>query len=133
MSPQNYCILVAEDDPAILRTISGALSKNGYCVLTAADGREAIQREALFDGTIHVLVTNVRMPRMDGHELARYLRQKRPGIKVLIVSGEDERDFPPEARSYDFALLKPVDSETVLSKVQQLIQDRDTLWRSSSA
>ncbi len=133
MNPRNYCILVAEDDPMILRTISGVLSQNGYCVLTATDGREAMQREALFDGTIHVLVTNVRMPRMDGHELARTLRQKRPGIKVLIVSGEHERDFPPDARAYDFALLKPVDSEAVLSKVQQLIQERDTLRRSSSA
>lgn len=50
---------------------------------------------------IHVLITNVDMPGIKGHELASQLKVKRPDIKVLIVSGDDEDDFPPEAHSHD--------------------------------
>jgi two-component system, cell cycle sensor histidine kinase and response regulator CckA len=84
-----------------------------------------MQREAEYDGTIHLLVTNVQMPGISGHELAGQLKQKRPDLKVLIVSGDDEINFPPEASSHDAALVKPVDSATILMKVAQLLHQRD--------
>jgi two-component system, cell cycle sensor histidine kinase and response regulator CckA len=125
MNPNDYCILVAEDDDAIRYVTSRALSQHGYCVIEAGDGREAMQREAEYDGTIHLLVTNVQMPGISGHELAGQLKQKRPDLKVLIVSGDDEINFPPEASSHDAALLEPVDSATILMKVAQLLHQRD--------
>ena len=54
------------------------------------------------------------MPGIKGHDLARQMKAKRPDMKVLIVSGDGESDFPPEARSHDSALVKPVDSHAIL-------------------
>ena len=129
MDPSDYCILVAEDN-AILRYVAfKTLSEQGYCVLQAADAREALQREAEYDGRIHVLITNVDMPGMRGHELALQMKATRPDIKVLIVSGDGESDFPPEARGHDLALVKPVDSEALLSTVAVLLKDRGDVPR----
>jgi YesN/AraC family two-component response regulator len=69
---------------------------------------------------IHVLITDVDMPGINGHELAFRMKAKRPDLKVLIVSGDDEGDFPPEAHSHDLALIKPVDSTTIVSTVARL-------------
>ena len=124
MNPDDYCILVAEDQPVLRYLTVRTLSEHGYCVMEAMDGQHALRLEAEYDGTIHVLVTNVHMPGCDGHELARRLKVKRPDIKVLIVSSDHERDFPPQARSHDFALMKPVDSKSLLTHVAQLLRER---------
>ncbi len=122
MNPNEYCILVAEDDALIRYTTARTLSAQGYRVIEAKDGQNAVERAAKYDGAIHVLITNVRMPNMDGHELARRVKAMIPGVKVLIISAHHEKDFPPEAHSHDFALLKPVMAESVLAKVADLLQ-----------
>ena len=124
VEPSNYCILVAEDNAILRYATSRVLSERGYCVLEASNGHEAMKLEAEYDGIIHVLITNVDMPGIRGHELASQMKAKRPDIKILIVSGDDEDDFPPEARSHDSALVKPVDSAAVLSTVDRLLHDR---------
>ena len=121
MDPSDYCILVAEDNEILRYVTSKTLSEHGYCVLQAAVGREAMRREAEYDARIHVLITNVDMPGMRGHELAFQMRAKRPDMKVLIVSGDGESDFPPEARSHDLGLLRPVASSSLLSTVAGLL------------
>jgi two-component system, cell cycle sensor histidine kinase and response regulator CckA len=120
VNPSDYCILVAEDNEILRYALSKMLSEQGYCVIEACDGREAIKSEARYDGMIHVLITDVDMPGMKGHELAFQMKAKRPDLKVLIVSGDDEGDFPPEAHSHDLALIKPVDSTTIVSTVARL-------------
>ena len=124
MKSTEYFILLAEDDALIRYLTYQSLSDYGYCVIEAKNGEEAIKRAAEYGGTIHVLITNVRMPRIDGHELARSIKSMIPEIKVLIISAHNEADFPPEARSHDFALLKPVKEELVLSTVANLLQQR---------
>jgi CheY-like chemotaxis protein len=124
VDPSDYCILVAEDNEILRYVMFKTLSEHGYCVLEAVGGDEAMQRQAEYDGRIHVLVTNVDMPGMRGHELAFQMKVKRPDIKVLIVSGEGESDFPPEAHGHDLALLKPVTSTDLLSTVAGLLKAR---------
>ena len=124
MKPDAYCILVAEDNPILRYTTVRLLARQGYCVLQAADGREAVLKFRQHDGTVHVLVTNVRMPELDGHQLADLLRKVHPELKVLIVSAEHEKDFPLEARAYDYALLKPAHPESILAAVEQLLRER---------
>jgi two-component system, cell cycle sensor histidine kinase and response regulator CckA len=124
MDASEYCILVAEDDPFIRSSTALILNDHGYCVIEAVDGRDAMERAAKYDGTIHALVTDVRMPRMDGHELARQLKAMIPAVKVLIISAHSEADFPPEAHSHDFALSKPVTPQMILVKVAELLQKR---------
>lgn len=123
-NPRQYCILVAEDDPFLRYATAEVLQAKGYCVLQAEDGYEAIECAAKHDATIHAVVTNVRMPRMDGHELARQVKAMIPAIKVLIVSAQHESNFPPEARDHDFALLKPAAPRAILEKVEELLRQR---------
>ena len=59
----------------------------GYTVLEAANGREALDRAAAFDGTIDLLLTDVIMPGMQGPALAERLAESRPSLKTLFVSG----------------------------------------------
>jgi CheY-like chemotaxis protein len=80
-------VLVAEDQPEVRRLALRILKGNGYQLLEAASGPEALALSARHAGPIDLLVTDVVMPEMTGRELAIRLRESRPQIKVLYVSG----------------------------------------------
>lgn len=80
-------VLVAEDEEAVRALAVQSLQRSGYQVIAAASGEEAIRVAGTFDGTIHLLLTDVVMPGMKGPELAARLRALRPGLKVLLMSG----------------------------------------------
>ena len=115
------CILVAEDDPIIRRITVNALKPYGYAILQAIDGHEALEISNKYQGHIDLLITNVSMPRMHGHELAQRIKQSRPDICILIVSGFHEREFPPGAVHYADSLLKPFEPDALVGKVKQLL------------
>jgi two-component system cell cycle sensor histidine kinase/response regulator CckA len=119
--PKSQCILIAEDDALIRRNSVMTLAKLGYRVLKSCDGMEAVNVVQQHPETIDLLITNVHMPRIEGHELARIVKTSRPPIKVLIISGDGERNFPPEAKYHDYALLKPVTSERLARTVVELL------------
>jgi DNA-binding response OmpR family regulator len=83
-------VLVAEDEVTIQNVARIVLEKDGYFVLTASDGIEAMSISSEYPGTIHALLTDVRMPRMDGLELIKNIRQTRPSMKIIIMSGQIE-------------------------------------------
>lgn len=80
-------ILVAEDSESLREIACEYLESIGYTVIEAGCGTEALQRSSEFQGTIHLLLTDVVMPEMNGRELADQIIQKRPGIKILFTSG----------------------------------------------
>ena len=83
-------ILIAEDEP-LLRTLAmEILTAQGYRVLTATDGTDALRTAAEADTEIHLLVTDMVMPYMGGLELTRRMQAERPGLRVLYVSGYTE-------------------------------------------
>ena len=85
-SPAQATILLAEDEPALLRLASHALAENGHTVLPASDGYTAIEMiEA--GARPELLVSDVSMPGMDGVALARAARALCPGLRVLLLSG----------------------------------------------
>jgi CheY-like chemotaxis protein len=78
---------VVEDQEAV-RAFSGeALRQRGYHVLEASDGNEAIAVAGRHPGRLHLLLTDVVMPGMNGKELAERLQELRPDLKVLFISG----------------------------------------------
>jgi CheY-like chemotaxis protein len=83
-------ILVVEDYPPIRAMVREILCSLGYHVLAASDGEDALRASRAHDGTIHLLVTDVVMPRLGGKDLAAILGAERPGIKVLYSSGYTE-------------------------------------------
>ncbi len=80
-------ILFVEDDPAVRSLASGALAAQGYAVLEASNGAEALALTAGQDAPIDLVVTDLVMPAMGGRELAERLWASRPGLRVLYVSG----------------------------------------------
>jgi two-component system cell cycle sensor histidine kinase/response regulator CckA len=76
-------ILLVEDEDGLRRLMKELLRAEGYKVMDSADGVSAIEISKTYTGTIHLLLTDIIMPRMQGHELARQLRQQRPDLKVL--------------------------------------------------
>lgn len=80
-------ILLVEDEEAVRRLAERALKSAGYNVLTASNGGEALLLLERFAGPVHLLLTDVIMPEMNGRDLANRLRESRPDIRVLFSSG----------------------------------------------
>src|ERR1700739_2673887 len=83
-------LLLAEDEEAVRELVAGFLRQNGYTVLEAKNGLEALQMAEKHDGPIHLLLTDLVMPKMGGWGLAERLLAQRPGLKVVYVSGYSE-------------------------------------------
>jgi signal transduction histidine kinase len=80
-------ILVVEDDPSVRELVREVLTPLGYTVLASAGGDDALRMSDSHGGPVDLLLTDVVMPGMNGKQLAEVLRIKRPGIKVLFMSG----------------------------------------------
>jgi two-component system cell cycle sensor histidine kinase/response regulator CckA len=85
-------ILIVDDDAWVRVLVRDVLAGDGYRVLEAADGQEAIRVAAEHPGPIHLLLTDVMMPGLNGCELAAGLSGLLPGLKVMFMSAYD-RDF----------------------------------------
>jgi two-component system, cell cycle sensor histidine kinase and response regulator CckA len=105
-------VLVAEDDSDVRKLACLILKMDGFEVLSAEDGVDALQ-VAEGAGALSLLVTDVRMPRMDGVELAHKLGGQHPHLKVIYMSGYTDVDIP--LGSHCMFLPKPF-SATALSK-----------------
>jgi PAS domain S-box-containing protein len=80
-------ILLAEDDVNVRKLVQRVLQSLGYTLLEAENGQEALQIAANYDGLIHLLLTDVVMPDINGRMLAEGLMMTRPELKVLFMSG----------------------------------------------
>ncbi|HNT35952.1 MAG TPA: response regulator, partial [bacterium] len=87
ISHGNETVLLVEDESAILRLAQTMLERWGYRVLTASKPSEAIQIAQSYPESIHLLITDVIMPEMNGRDLTRHIASLRPGMKVLFTSG----------------------------------------------
>jgi signal transduction histidine kinase len=115
-------ILVAEDESGVRTFVCETLEQLGYTVLWAADGHEAL-RTLEQHGSIHLLLTDVIMPVMDGRELARRVSALRPGTKVVYMSGytDDTLAFyglPQPDTSY---IQKPFTPVALAEKLRQVL------------
>ncbi len=88
--PGHETILLVEDEANLRRLARQSLENQGYSVLEAADGAAAIQLSNAHPGPIHLLLTDVIMPGMNGRELALRISSLRPETKVLYMSGYTE-------------------------------------------
>jgi PAS domain S-box-containing protein len=80
-------ILLAEDDPAVRLFARRSLESAGYTVFAAAGAEDAIKASQHWNAAIEVLVSDIVMPGMHGHELAALIRETRPGIGIVLMSG----------------------------------------------
>jgi CheY-like chemotaxis protein len=83
-------VLLVEDEHSVRSLARTVLEKHGYRVIAAAQGEEALDHVRRYPGTIHLLVTDVVMPGMGGHQLAEHMRELRPDTRVLYISGYND-------------------------------------------
>jgi signal transduction histidine kinase/ActR/RegA family two-component response regulator len=118
-------VLVVEDEAQVRALECGLLKASGYTVLAASHGEEALRILGEYSGPIHLLLTDIIMPHMNGRELARQVVASRPSTKVLYVSGypDDTLLTAGLARSKEPFLQKPFASDALLRTVRNLLDD----------
>jgi two-component system, cell cycle sensor histidine kinase and response regulator CckA len=115
-------ILLVEDEEPVRLFAKVALEEQGYRVLEAGHGWEALMRLSEFDGAINLVIADVMMPEMGGSELARRLAVERPGLPILFLSGytDDEMTLrglgPPSA-----FVQKPFTPDVLARRVRELL------------
>ena len=106
-------VLVIDDDPVVGTSFNRVLEPKGYAVITAADGPEALEKIARED--YDVVYTDIKMPGMNGLEVARRIKESRPWMPVVIVTGYGTDANIAEAKKLGVAgfLNKPLAPETI--------------------
>ena len=114
------CVLLVEDEIEVRSFAVRALKRQGYTVLEAADGVEALEIMAANEGKVDIVVSDVVMPEMDGPTLFKELRSRNPSIKVIFVSGYPNEAFRESLGTDDFAFLpKPFSLPQLAHKVKE--------------
>ena len=114
-------ILLVDDEPAIRELLQRTLERGGFRVLVAAAGDEAWALAKTHVGAIHLLVTDVVMPRMGGAELATRLVEEHPALKVLYMSGYLDERVPQVAGERAAFLRKPFSPADLLRKAREIL------------
>jgi len=113
-------ILVAENDEAVRLSTCAILQERGYDVLPAASGEEALRVAQSHGGQIHLVLTDVVMPRMDGVTLAARIREMRPETRALFISGDVDEHLVTLPGGTAF-LAKPFGPAALAEKVRTLL------------
>jgi two-component system cell cycle sensor histidine kinase/response regulator CckA len=115
--PDQTVILVVDDEVMVRNIVQITLEADGYFILAAHDGEEALHISRSFPGTIHAVLSDVRMPKIDGLELRERILKERPGIPVLLMSGYVDAPLP-----VDVAFLKkPFDPAALIDRIRELL------------
>ena len=110
-------ILVVDDVDTIARVYARFLERQGHEVRIAFNGEEAIQEWEKFKPDL--IISDIRMPKMSGFELANAIRKKNPGQKIILMTGyADEAEVLEQQKSHGFPFFtKPADLQTTVSKI----------------
>jgi PAS domain S-box-containing protein len=116
-------VLVAEDEDMVRELVCEILQRNGYTVLEARGGDEALLISGRHHGPIHLLLTDMVMPRMRGSDLAERLALLRPEMKILFMSGyTDDATFKNGDAGKETAFIqKPFGPSTLANKVRDVL------------
>jgi len=119
-------ILVVEDEPDVRELAREFLKLSGYTVLEAQNGVEALDLVARHTGPLHLVVSDMVMPRMGGAELAERLRAVRPGIKIVLMSGYTDysNGAPSQAVNQAAMLPKPFSQSSLVEAVRQALEGK---------
>ena len=127
-------LLLVEDEPAVRRSALEFLTLNGYTVLEAKNGEDALRVSRDYLGPIHIMVSDVVMPQMGGAQVAEQLAAERPNMKVLFVSGYAEttilRHGVIDVRTR--FLQKPFSLKALAHKIREILDTEAAAAASSS-
>ncbi|MCM2359914.1 MAG: ATP-binding protein [Geobacteraceae bacterium] len=114
-------ILVAEDDPAVMALLKGVLETNGYAVIEASNGEEAVRKFSAHRDSIRLALLDVIMPRKNGRQVYEEIARLRPDVKALFISGytHDVIDWKDALAEGTRLISKPVQPAELLLKVKE--------------
>lgn len=119
--PKQTTILLAEDYEGLRYAVATHLRREGYHVIEALHGLDALQRGKDYFGSIDVLVTDLTMPHLTGRALAVSLRVQRPQLPVLFLTAEPIESLRDGLGPLTAYLRKPCDLADVALKIRQLL------------
>ncbi len=125
-------ILVIDDEPNIVQTLQDRLEMNEYEVLTACNGKEGLQ--VALDEKPDVILLDVIMPIMDGHEMLEALRKQPggdyPSVIMLTARSQTQDIARANACGIDDYIVKPFDLSELLEKIEVVIENRKAVAKS---
>jgi DNA-binding NtrC family response regulator len=122
MTEQNR-LLVVDDEEALRTVLSSELTTEGYDVRAAADGQEAISE--LEKGAFDLILLDIKMPRMNGFEVLKYVKEKHPRTKVVMLTGFADLKNALESKKLgaeDF-VSKPYDLVDLLTTIERVLNE----------
>ena len=128
-------ILIADDEPHVLRVLKMSLEKEGYAVDVCANGNEAVAR--LAQEQPDILITDIQMPQMTGEELCKYIQQRMPNRRFLIfvLTSRTEIEHREWSRGINNLLFleKPVSIRDLVEKLDSYFTGSTDSWRMDDA
>ena len=125
----SYQLLIVDDEVLIRKALSQYIDWESLnCVVhaTASNGKEAIK--IIEENKIDIVITDVKMPLIDGIELSRYICKNHPNITTVILSGYAEFEYAQSAIQYHVSqyLLKPISKEKIMSCIKDIVKQKAT-------
>ena len=115
-------VLVVDDAEAIRKMVCAMLLQNGYRCLEAVDGKDALER--IEDESVHLVLTDVLMPRMGGAELADRLASMRPELRIVFMSGYADDPLVRHVQRIPALFLpKPFTASALMAKIRQVLDE----------
>jgi CheY-like chemotaxis protein len=118
-------LLIVEDDPFVRPIYRRVLQGAGYQIIEAAGGSEALRLSEAHQGPIHLLLTDVLMPGLNGYQLAKQLLTHRPDLKVLYVTGyaDNQTTELDELSANQAVLEKPFLPDVLVQRIRNLLDN----------
>ena len=106
-------VLLVDDEPGILKVLGISLADRGYRVLTAENGEEALR--VFHEARPEVILTDIKMPGMDGIELLKRIKAESPDTEVIMITGHGEMELAIQSLKYDASdfITKPINDEAL--------------------
>jgi len=115
-------VLLVDDEPGILKVLGISLADRGYRVLTAENGEEALR--VFHEARPEVILTDIKMPGMDGIELLKRIKDESPNTEVIMITGHGEMELAIQSLKYDASdfITKPIDDEALDIALRRAIE-----------
>jgi CheY-like chemotaxis protein len=113
-------VLLADDELVVRSLAQSVLTREGYRVLNAVNGEHALEVSRAYSGPIDLLLTDVKMPKMDGLELSGHIARERPGIKILFMSGKQSGEMIVLGQKMEF-IRKPFLPNDLCKKLSSML------------
>jgi two-component system chemotaxis response regulator CheY len=130
--PSRGGVLIVDDEPNIRKVVRMTLEKDGYEVLEAQDGQEAMEiiQRGENPMTLNVIITDIRMPKVNGIEAMTYFKKEWPSVPLIVLTGFPDVEMATsllQQGAFGY-LVKPVEGEKLKTFVAKAIGQRTMNW-----